>query len=115
MISGFPVFVNQPFLKDLEQFIITDLGSHLLDTARVLFGEATSLYCQTQRIHPDIQGEDVATIVLTMGQATSVVCQLAYAGKYLERERFPETLIFIEGERGSIELALDFWIRVTTA
>jgi predicted dehydrogenase len=34
MLSGFPVFVNQPFLKQLEQFIITDLGSHTLDVAR---------------------------------------------------------------------------------
>ena len=104
MISGFPVFANQPFLKDLEQFIITDMGSHTLDVARLLFGEATSLYCQTQRIHQDIKGEDVATIMLKMGDATSVACQMAYAGNYLERERFPETLIFIEGERGSIEL-----------
>jgi len=115
MISGFPVFVNQPFLKDLEQFIITDMGSHTLDVARSLFGEASSLYCQTQRIHQDIKGEDVATIMLRMGNATSVVCQMAYAGNHLERERFPETLIFIEGERGSIELAPDHWIRVTTA
>jgi D-apiose dehydrogenase len=115
MISGFPVFVNQPFLKDLEQFIITDLGSHILDVARLLFGEARSLYCQTQRVHPDIQGEDVATILLRMGDSTDVLCQIAYAGNYLERERFPETLIFVEGERGSIELAPDHWIRVTTA
>jgi predicted dehydrogenase len=115
MISGFPVFDNQPFLKELEQFIITDMGSHTLDVARFLFGEAASLYCRTQRVHQDIKGEDVATIVLKMGDATSVVCQMAYAGNYLERERFPETFIFIEGQRGSIELAPDYWIRVTTA
>jgi len=86
-------FVNQPFLKDLQQFIITDLGSHMLDVVRLLFGEATSLYCQTQRIHKDIKGEDVATIVLKSGDATDVLCQMAYAGNYLERERFPETFI----------------------
>lgn len=115
MLSGFPVFANQPFLKDLDQLIITDLGSHTLDVARLLFGEASSLYCQTQRIHQDIKGEDVATIMLKMGDATDVLCQMAYAGNFLERERFPETFIFIEGERGSIELAPDYWIRVTTA
>ena len=86
-------FVNQPFLKDLQQFIITDLGSHMLDVVRLLFGEATSLYCQTQRIHKDIKGEDVATIVLKSGDATDVLCQMAYAGNYLERERFSETFI----------------------
>ena len=40
--NSFPVFDNQPFLKELEQFILTDIGTHILDTARMLFGEATS-------------------------------------------------------------------------
>jgi predicted dehydrogenase len=114
MISGFPLFENQPFLKDLEQYILTDLGSHILDVARFLFGEAQSLYCHTQRIHPDIKGEDVATVMMKMSGDTTVVCEMAYAGNYLERERFPETFIFIEGSEGSIELAPDYWIRVTT-
>jgi predicted dehydrogenase len=114
MISGFPVFANQPFLKELEQFILTDLGSHILDVARFLFGEARSLYCQTHRIHPDIQGEDVATVMMKMGGKTTVLCQMAYAGNYLEQDRFPETYIFVEGAKGSVELGPDFWIRVTT-
>jgi predicted dehydrogenase len=114
MISGFPVFKNQPFLADLEQFIITDLGSHTLDTARYLFGEAHSLYCQTRRVHPTIKGEDVATIMLKMGQEVTVLVQMAYAENFLEREVFPETLIMVEGSRGSLELGPDFWIRETT-
>ena len=115
MISGFPVFSNQPLLKTLEHFIITDLGSHTLDTARFLFGEAESLYCQTQRIHGDIRGEDVATIVLKMGvEGTFVTVHMAYAENYLEHDHFPQTYIFVEGERGSIILAPDYWLRVTT-
>jgi D-apiose dehydrogenase len=116
MISGFPVFKNQPFLRELEQFILTDLGTHLLDVARFMFGEAGSLYCQTQRVHADIRGEDVATIVTFHPAAgTTVTCNLAYAGNYLERECFPQTLAFIEGTEGSVELAPDYWIRTTTA
>jgi len=115
MISGFPVFKNQPALKDLEQFILADMGSHILDVARFLFGEAESLYCQTQQIHSDIRGEDVATVVLRMkGGRTTVVCEMAYAENPIEREFFPETLIFIEGNRGSLELAPGFQIRLTT-
>jgi predicted dehydrogenase len=119
MISGFPVFGNQPFLRTLEHFILTDLGSHLLDTARFLFGEANSLYCQTRRIHADIRGEDVATVMLEMGGgrdsgATTVACNLAYAENYLERDAFPQTFVFIEGEKGSLELGPDYWLRVTT-
>ena len=113
-ISGFPVFKNQPFLKTLDHLIITDLGSHMLDIARFLFGEASRLYCQTNQIHHDIRGEDTATIMLDMVDQTTIVISMAYAENYLERDQFPQTLIFIEGENGSIELAPDFWLRVTT-
>jgi len=116
MLSGFPVFDNQPFLKNLEQFILTDLGTHILDVARFLFGEADRLYCQVHRAHADIRGEDVATVVLsTNGGRTTVTCNLAYAGNALERECFPQTLIFVEATRGSAELAPDYDVRVTTA
>jgi D-apiose dehydrogenase len=114
MISGFPVFANQPFLKELDRFILTDLGSHTLDTARFLFGEAASLYCQVRKVHPDIRGEDVATVVMSMAQNVSVTVNMAYAGNYLEREAFPQTFIFIEGDLGSLELGQDYWLRTTT-
>src|SRR5687768_10753113 len=85
MISGFPVFQNQPFLKNLKQFILMDLGTHILDVARLLFGAAQNLYCQTRRVHSDIKGEDVATVMMRMGRAeTTVLCQMAYAENPLE-------------------------------
>lgn len=112
--SSFPVFDNQPFLKDLEQFLLTDVGSHILDVSRFLFGEASSLYCTTKRIHPDIKGEDVATVVMRMGeQDTTVMCEMSYATRS-EIERFPETFIYVEGDKGFLELGPDFWIRETT-
>lgn len=109
---SFPVFDNQPFLKELDQFILTDIGSHVLDTARFLFGEATTLTCHTDRIHREIRGEDVATVMMRMGGAT-VVCDMSYASR-TEYERFPETYVFAEGEKGSVELGPDYWIRITT-
>ena len=114
MISGFPVFENQPFLKNLEQFILSDMGSHILDVARFLFGEARTLYCQTQQVHQDIKGEDVATVMLRMGNDMTVVCEMGYAGNALEHDHFPQTYAFVEGDRGSVALGPDYWIRVTT-
>jgi predicted dehydrogenase len=111
--NSFPVFDNQPFLKELPQFILTDIGSHILDTARFLFGDASRLYCTTSRVHPDIQGEDVATVMLTMESGATVVCLMSYASKR-EHDRFPETFVQIEGDRGFLELAPDFWLRETT-
>lgn len=110
--SSFPVFDNQPFLKELDQFLLADVGVHILDTARFLFGEASRVYCQTQQVHQDIRGEDVATVVMQMGELTCA-CEISYASR-LERERFPETYVLVEGDSGSVELAPDYWIRVTT-
>lgn len=115
MLSGFPVFDNQPFLKELDQFILTDLGTHILDVARFLFGEARTLFCRTCRVHADIRGEDVATVILSLnGGKLTVVCNLAYAGNPLERECFPQTLLFVEGSQGSVEIAPGYDLRVTT-
>src|SRR5687767_11078352 len=114
MISGFPVFVNQPFLRELEQFVLTDVGSHVLDIARFLFGEVASVYCHTQKIHQDIRGEDVASVFLRMRGGASVECHMGYAENYLERDAFPQTFLFVEGEKGSLELGPDYWLRVTT-
>lgn len=113
MISGFDVFANQPSLAREERFIIADLGCHLFDLARSWFGDARSVYCRASQVHPGIAGEDVATAVLAMGE-TTVTVNMAYAGTPLERECFPETLVFIEGDRGSIEVAPGCVVRVTT-
>lgn len=117
MVSGFAPWVNQPLLAQLEQFVLMDVGSHLLDTARACFGEASSLYCQVHRTQPDrIRGENVATILLAMGPArTTVLIELGYAETPLERECFPQTLAFVEGPLGSIEITPDFGLRVTTS
>lgn len=112
--NSFPVFDNQPFLRDLEQFILTDIGTHILDSTRMLFGEARTLWCRTTRVHPDIRGEDVATVMLGMESGATVTCEMSYASR-VEHDRFPETYVMIEGERGSLELGPDYWIRLTTA
>lgn len=111
--NSFPVFDNQPFLKTLEQFILTDMGSHILDVARFLFGEAAQLYCQTRQIHRDIKGEDTATVMMRMRDDATVVCNLSYTSR-VEHDCFPQTFVFVEGDQGSVELAPDYWLRVTT-
>lgn len=115
LISGFPVFDNQPALKKLPRMILADAGVHILDLARFLGGEARSVYCRTQKIHRDIIGEDVATVCLDMKNGATVVANLAYAGTPLQHESFPQTLLFVEGEQGSLILEPDYWLRVTTS
>ena len=111
--NSYPVFDNQPFLKTVEQFIMADMGSHIFDVARFLFGDAERVYAQTHRITPGIAGEDAATVIMRMQSGATVVCNLSYASR-VEHDFFPQTFIHLEGERGSIELAPDYWLRVTT-
>lgn len=116
MVSGFPVFQNEPHLKDLEEFILTDMGTHMFDLARFYFGEAQSLYCQVHTVNRDIKGEDVATTILKMnGGRTTVTVEMGYPQNHLEHDAFPQTFVFIEGSKGSIELTKNYWLRVTTA
>lgn len=111
--SAFPVFENQPFLAALEQFILTDIGSHILDVCRFLFGEAKTLACHTATINPGIKGEDVANVFMKMRNGISCYAEMSYAS-ILEYEAFPQTFILVEGEHGSLHLTKDHEIHMTT-
>ena len=111
--SAFPVFENQPFLAEIERFIIADLGAHLLDTARYLMGEVQNLRCLTQQINPIIKGEDVANVLLEMRSGAHCYVEMSYAS-LLEKESFPQTLILLEGSEGSVKLEHDFSLHITT-
>jgi len=111
--SAFPVFDNQPFLATLDRFILMDIGSHVLDVCRFLFGEASSLYCLSQRVNPAIKGEDVANVLMEMSNGIHCYAEMSYAS-ILEKEAFPQTLVLIEGEKGSLQLTNDFELKIVT-
>jgi len=115
MVSGFDVFANEPTLSQLQNFILTDMGTHILDVVRFLFGEPRHLYCQIQRVRSAIKGEDVATVMLSMANGATITCEMAYPGSFYEQDVFPQTLVFVEGSQGTAEIAADYWLRVTTA
>jgi hypothetical protein len=66
---------------------------------------------RARRVQADIRGENAATVVTLHGplqaseSQTTVICNLAYAGNHLERECFPQTLLFDEAP----QLVLKFW------
>lgn len=101
------IFTNQPYLATDERFIIYDLGIHLLDIARFLMGDVTRLFCHTQSVNPKVQGEDTATMTLVMESGATCVVEACYFS-HLERDVFPQTLVHIEGTRGSVTLDTDY-------
>lgn len=112
--TAFPLFETQPFLAQLEQFALTDQGSHQFDVLRFLFGEPQSLYCSTQKVNPTIKGEDVATTIIKMKRDVTCIQEISFSS-CLEREVFPQTLMLIEGSKGSIRLDPDLLIKITTS
>ncbi len=108
---SFPVFDNQPALKLLDQFILADIGTHILDISRFLFGEAKELYCQTRQMRQDICGEDVATALLCKQSGLTVTCNMSYASHW-EFDCFPQTLVAVEGTRRGVSLGRDYQLTI---
>ncbi|OLL31330.1 oxidoreductase [Burkholderia sp. SRS-W-2-2016] len=112
--SGFDVFSGQPYLAEGERFIVEDLGIHVLDIARFLFGDVTRLYASTARVNPAINGEDVATVMLTHGPGVTSIVDCSYATR-LPRELFPQTLIEVDGSAGTLRLFADYRLQIHSA
>ena len=109
--SGFDVFSGQPYLAEGERFIIEDLGIHILDIARALFGDVVRISATKRRINPSIRGEDVATMFLEHTGGASCIVDCSYATRR-QIEAFPETVIEVDGNKGTISLDLGYKMTV---
>jgi predicted dehydrogenase len=78
----------------------------------VLLGEVEHLSAELQKRNPAVAGEDTATILLrhTSGAVSLVEC--SYQAKRLP-DQFPETLLEIEGDEGSIVTRIGSRIDIT--
>lgn len=112
-LTAFPLFETQPFLAELEQFALTDQGSHQFDVLRYLFGEAETIYCEKQTVNSNIKGEDVTTSIIKMRNGVVCIQKISFSS-LLEDEIFPQTVLLIEGDKGSIRLDAEFEISTTT-
>jgi predicted dehydrogenase len=112
--SAFDVFSGQPYLATGERFIIEDLGIHILDIARFLFGDVAAATARTLRVNSAIRGEDVATVLLDHRNGVTSVVDCSYATR-LAVEPFPETLVEIDGSAGSLRLGQGYQLVVTNA
>ncbi|MER9581073.1 Gfo/Idh/MocA family oxidoreductase [Mesorhizobium sp. M0276] len=110
--SAYDVFSGQPYLATGKRFIIEDLGIHILDIARFLLGDVSTITTRTARINQAIAGEDVATMLMDHTSGATSVVDCSYATK-LATEPFPETLIEIDGSDGTIRLAQGYRLTVT--
>lgn len=111
--TGFDVYRTQPYFHREPRFAILDTGVHVLDLARFFMGEVTHVSCETQRRNPKNIGEDTATMLLRHTSGAVSVVETTYEARQIP-DPFPQTLITLEGEKGSIKLHEDFRLVVTS-
>ena len=109
--TGHDIVAGQPYLAEGERFVIADLGVHVLDVARFLLGEAETLAARTARVDPRVRGEDVATMLLGHAGGASSVVEASYASRFAA-DPFPETVVEVEGDGGSVRLAAGYSMTV---
>lgn len=112
---GYPdLYANQPYLAEIEDFALMDVGLHLFDVARVLMGDAERLACETQRRDPKVRGEDAFAALLRHagGGVSTVECCFA---SQIAPDPFPQTLVWLEGDAGTLELAEGYRLRLHRA
>jgi predicted dehydrogenase len=110
--TGFDVYKGQPYLQREERLVILDLGVHVLDLARVFLGEAEHICAELQKRNPGIAGEDTATMLVKHRKGGVSVVECTYEARRIP-DCFPETLVEIEGPKGSIVLAAGYAMTVS--
>ncbi len=106
------VYSAQPWLVDNERMIIIDVAVHLFDLARCFFGEPQTLFTDAIRVNPIISGEDVATVLMHMDDATCIV-DASYETRS-DHNTYPQTFVTLEGTEGAITLGPDYHLQVVS-
>jgi len=111
--TGYDIYAGQPYLLDEERFAVTDVGVHVLDLARVFFGEVDHLSAELQKRNPKVRGEDTATMMLRHASGAVSMVECTYESRRLP-DAFPAMLLEIEGTKGAIRVHGDQRIDVTS-
>jgi D-apiose dehydrogenase len=111
---GFDIYANQPYLAEVEDLALTDIGLHLFDVSRFLCGDVTRVNCETQCLNPHVKGQDAFQALLRFesGATGSVDCSFF---SHVSPDPFPQTVAWFEGDKGTIELRAGYALRIHTA
>ncbi len=111
---AFNIYANQPYLAEVKDLALTDVGLHLFDMVRFLMGDVERVSCETQRLNPRVKGQDAfqALLRFSSGATGSIECSFH---SHISPDPFPQTLGWIEGESGTIELKPGYVLRLHRA
>ena len=109
---GYDIYANQPYLAEVRDLALTDIGLHLFDMVRHLMGDVARLSCEVQRRNPRVAGFDAFQALLRHGSGavSSVECSFH---SHLVPDPFPQSLLVVEGDAGTIEVLDGFRLRLS--
>ena len=109
--TDYDIYKGQPYLLKEDRFVISDLGVHVCDLARAYLGEVEHLTCETQRRNPAARGEDTATMMMKHKNGAVSMVECTY-GAHRVPDIFPQSIIELEGPKGSILLHANFDLEI---
>ncbi len=95
--GGEAAFTEQPFLGQLPHFIFMDMGPHIFDTSRFLFGEPRVVYANALKTYDYIAGENLLHALLKYDDKIIALSVKEQITRYA----------LVEGKKGMIQLNLD--------
>jgi predicted dehydrogenase len=101
-------FANQPYLNTMPRLILMDMGCHLVDTARYLFGEIQTISATFGRYGAANLGEDVAMLAVTFDGGGLGLLDLSWcASADCARPEWALNETVAEGTLGTLKLLTD--------
>jgi len=89
------IMAKQPALTTMPHMVLRDMGPHMFDVARFLFGEMESIFALPVNSYPQYDVPDTALCTLRSRNGMAIHCDLVHSWN----DRF-----FVEGTKGSITL-----------
>jgi predicted dehydrogenase len=108
-------FVDQPYQAAMPRLILMDMGCHLIDTARYLMGEITSVSATTGRFGRENVGEDLATLVVSFANGGVGLLDFSWcAAPDRARPQWALNETAVEGSDATVRVLTDGSLELTS-
>ena len=104
---------RQPYFREMERFLVFEMGVHFIDTMRFLGGEIEGVYARLRKLNADIAGEDTGTVLFEFASGAQGMWDAnRFNEPNTEDARYTFGTVLVETNGGSIRLHQDG--RITT-
>lgn len=104
---------RQPYFREMERFLVFEMGVHFIDTMRFLGGEIEGVYARLRKLNADIAGEDTGTVLFEFASGAQGMWDAnRFNEPNTEDARYTFGTVLVETNGGSIRLYQDG--RITT-